>query len=88
MYSIFLGLGSWSVWQIDNNQPDVQQNINLLPAATIRTESRDTVIVFDTYFDSLGLYTEELKYSQAGKVAFCHLKHVSCRVVSSRSIDL
>jgi len=55
-----LALASTALSRIVNGIPDQQSTS--VPAATIRTEN--TVIIIDPYFDTLGLYTEELKYDR------------------------
>ncbi|CDW58285.1 hypothetical protein TTRE_0000659201 [Trichuris trichiura] len=60
MYILFLGLAAWSMWRINNGIPDPQPSTVAL--AQVNVDS-NTIILVDPYFDTLGLYTEELKYS-------------------------
>ncbi|KRX14637.1 hypothetical protein T07_8199 [Trichinella nelsoni] len=59
IYILFLGLASWSIWRINNNIPDPQPSTIALAKVSI---DDNTVVLVDPYFDTLGLYTEELKY--------------------------
>jgi len=62
VYLVFLGLASWQIDKIHRGvQEATYQDTTPVGIATIDINS-NTRIVIDPYFDSLGWYTEEIKY--------------------------
>jgi len=59
MYIIFLALASVALARVVNGIPDPQ--VTYAPITAIKTD-QNTVVIIDPYFDTLGLYTEELKF--------------------------
>lgn len=68
MYLIFLALASSSLARIMTGTPDPEVKLTV----TVRPD-QNTIVVIDPYFDTLGLYTEELKFGPGSKsrMPFC-----------------
>uniref|UniRef100_A0A5S6QQJ1 MARVEL domain-containing protein n=1 Tax=Trichuris muris TaxID=70415 RepID=A0A5S6QQJ1_TRIMR len=85
IYLLFLGLAAWSMWRINNGIPDPQPSTVAL--AQFNVDS-NTIILVDPYFDTLGLYTEELKYSVGVRYPVLVINIIIFLIVSVSSILL
>lgn len=78
MYSVFLGLASWSLSRWVNREADSAESCG--PGYSLRP-TENTVIVIDPYFCTLGWYTEELKYTSGtflSQIYLSDIKYFSC----------